>query len=148
MPITATKRTPVYDLTGDDSTTAADSSTPGSPKTSAGDMALARKVTGLMDSFDKVDVEPQWKRRVSKVKKKVRSVMDYLTKGSDEEFSEGEEEEKEKEEPANKVDGLDVTLLPHQVEGLAWLLSREEAKARGGILADDVSLQSCMRSIC
>lgn len=58
----------------------------------------------------------------------------------DTETPEPEEEEFEEldDEEADKVDGLDVTLLPHQIDGLAWLLSREEKKARGGILADDV----------
>jgi hypothetical protein len=103
-------------------------------------MTVAEKVAGLMDSFSKVDAEPQWRRRISgAVKKKAKTVMDYLTKASDEEFSESEEE-KEELAPSNKVEGLDVTLLPHQVQGLAWLVSREEGKARGGILADDASL--------
>jgi len=49
-----------------------------------------------------------------------------------------EEEEEEEEEDLSRVDGLNVPLLPHQVRGLAFLLSREEKKAKGGILADDV----------
>jgi hypothetical protein len=49
-------------------------------------------------------------------------------------------EEEEEEEDMSKVEGLNVSLLPHQVRGLAFLLSREENKARGGILADDVRM--------
>jgi len=57
----------------------------------------------------------------------------------EEEEEEGEEEEEEEEEEdMSVVEGLNVTLLPHQIRGLAFLLSREEGKARGGILADDV----------
>lgn len=62
-----------------------------------------------------------------------------------------EEEEKEKEdeevgEDAGKVEGLLVTLMKHQIEGLEFLLNHEceeETKGKvkgkhGGILADDV----------
>ncbi|CAZ83355.1 unnamed protein product [Tuber melanosporum] len=45
------------------------------------------------------------------------------------------------------VDGLNVTLLPHQIRGLAFLLTREEGKARGGILADDMGLGKTIQSI-
>ncbi|GAA5933497.1 hypothetical protein JCM10213_001290 [Rhodosporidiobolus nylandii] len=37
-------------------------------------------------------------------------------------------------------EGLKVTLLAHQVQGLAWLKDREKGKKRGGILADDMGL--------
>ena len=55
-----------------------------------------------------------------------------------EEEGEEEEGEEEEEEETNRVEGLNVTLLPHQVRGLAFLQAREEMKGRGGILADDV----------
>ncbi|PWW80738.1 hypothetical protein C7212DRAFT_274068 [Tuber magnatum] len=45
------------------------------------------------------------------------------------------------------VEGLNVTLLPHQIRGLSFLLSREEGKARGGILADDMGLGKTIQSI-
>ncbi|KAJ8607034.1 hypothetical protein MRB53_040543 [Persea americana] len=45
------------------------------------------------------------------------------------------------------VDGLSVRLLPHQIDGLAWMLDKEIGERKkngvlpkGGILADDVSL--------
>lgn len=64
-------------------------------------------------------------------------------KNSDDENEEEEEEENEddsgEEEDLSHVDGLKVKLLPHQIDGLNFLLSREEGKNRGGILADDVS---------
>ncbi|GAA5874648.1 hypothetical protein JCM8547_003947 [Rhodosporidiobolus lusitaniae] len=37
-------------------------------------------------------------------------------------------------------EGLAVTLLPHQIQGLHWLKDRESKKKRGGILADDMGL--------
>ncbi|GAA6015721.1 hypothetical protein JCM10207_008774 [Rhodosporidiobolus poonsookiae] len=38
------------------------------------------------------------------------------------------------------IDGLKVTLLAHQVQGVQWLRDREKGKKRGGILADDMGL--------
>lgn len=38
-------------------------------------------------------------------------------------------------------------LLKHQVEGVAWLKSREKGKKRGGILADDMGLGKVRLSV-
>lgn len=35
---------------------------------------------------------------------------------------------------------LNVTLLPHQQAGLAWMIRQEASDIKGGILADDVKL--------
>lgn len=121
----------------------------------------------LLDSLDKPDV----KRRSRKKKKKAEKegtpedeaaknddlkqdgdALDDLAsamKGAnldepektDDEEDEEEEEEDGEEEDLSHVDGLKVNLLPHQVDGLNFLLSREEGKNRGGILADDVGLR-------
>lgn len=39
-------------------------------------------------------------------------------------------------------ENLSCKLLPHQVQGIQWLKSRETGKNRGGILADDVGNHS------
>jgi hypothetical protein len=63
-----------------------------------------------------------------------------LDKPKDEKVEEAEDDEDE-----GVVEGLNVKLLPHQVDGVAWMIERESgAKKRGvlpkgGILADDVS---------
>jgi hypothetical protein len=41
------------------------------------------------------------------------------------------------DEQAEAPDGLNVTLLPHQRAGLAWMKKREKEKPCGGILADE-----------
>ncbi|KAK9472019.1 SNF2 family N-terminal domain-containing protein [Dipodascopsis tothii] len=48
-----------------------------------------------------------------------------------------------------KVDGLSVTLLPHQIEGLRFLLRQEakEVKNKGGLLCDDMGLGKTIQSI-
>lgn len=52
------------------------------------------------------------------------------------------------------VEGLNVTLLPHQVEGVAWMIDKENGKPKkngvkpkGGILADDMGLGKTVQSI-
>jgi SNF2 family DNA or RNA helicase len=64
------------------------------------------------------------------------------------------EEEEEEEEDDGTVDGLKVKLLPHQVDGVAWMIEKEtgmhnkRAKLpKGGILADDMGLGKTVQSI-
>ncbi|KAK9898970.1 hypothetical protein P389DRAFT_41780 [Cystobasidium minutum MCA 4210] len=51
------------------------------------------------------------------------------------------------EKGEERIDGLVCKLLKHQVEGVAWLKSREKGKKRGGILADDMGLGKTVQSI-
>ncbi|KAF2830569.1 hypothetical protein CC86DRAFT_367301 [Ophiobolus disseminans] len=64
------------------------------------------------------------------------------------------EEEEEEEEDDGTVDGLKVKLLPHQVDGVAWMIEKEtgmhnkRAKLpKGGILADDMGLGKTIQSM-
>lgn len=64
------------------------------------------------------------------------------------------EEEDEDDEDDGTVDGMKVKLLPHQVEGVAWMIEKEtgahnkRAKLpKGGILADDMGLGKTVQSI-
>lgn len=63
-------------------------------------------------------------------------------------------EDEEDEEDDGTVDGMKVKLLPHQVEGVAWMIEKEtgvhnkRAKLpKGGILADDMGLGKTVQSI-
>ncbi|KAK8233650.1 SNF2 family N-terminal domain-containing protein [Phyllosticta capitalensis] len=67
---------------------------------------------------------------------------------------EPEPEEEEEEEDDGTVDGLDVKLLPHQVDGVAWMTDKESGQRKkngvlpkGGILADDMGLGKTVQSI-
>ncbi|KAF2449415.1 hypothetical protein P171DRAFT_427608 [Karstenula rhodostoma CBS 690.94] len=62
--------------------------------------------------------------------------------------------DEEEEEDDGTVDGMKVKLLPHQVEGVAWMIEKEtgahnkRAKLpKGGILADDMGLGKTVQSI-
>ncbi|KAF3936704.1 hypothetical protein ABW19_dt0200732 [Dactylella cylindrospora] len=66
---------------------------------------------------------------------------------ADAEAGDEAEEEEEEEEEDGTVDGLNVTLLPHQIRGLAWLLKQEDSNVKGGILADDMGLGKTIQSI-
>ncbi|KAH7350485.1 SNF2 family N-terminal domain-containing protein [Pyrenochaeta sp. MPI-SDFR-AT-0127] len=60
----------------------------------------------------------------------------------------------EDEEDDGTVDGLKVKLLPHQVDGVAWMIEKETGNhnkraklPKGGILADDMGLGKTVQSI-
>jgi SNF2 family DNA or RNA helicase len=62
--------------------------------------------------------------------------------------------DEEEEEDDGTVDGLKVKLLPHQVEGVAWMIEKETGEhskrgklPKGGILADDMGLGKTIQSI-
>ncbi|KAL6703681.1 hypothetical protein ACN47E_009455 [Coniothyrium glycines] len=66
---------------------------------------------------------------------------------------EGDEEEEEEEDDGT-VDGLKVKLLPHQVDGVAWMIEKETGNhnkraklPKGGILADDMGLGKTIQSM-
>ena len=72
----------------------------------------------------------------------------------DQEEAAAAEAEEEEEEDDGTVDGLKVKLLPHQVDGVAWMIEKEtgmhnkRAKLpKGGILADDMGLGKTVQSM-
>jgi SNF2 family DNA or RNA helicase len=62
--------------------------------------------------------------------------------------------EEEEEDDDGSVEGLGVKLLPHQVDGLAWMMEKETGTRKkngvfpkGGILADDMGLGKTIQSL-
>lgn len=39
-----------------------------------------------------------------------------------------------------KLPGMDISLMAHQVMGVAWMLEKEKSSIRGGCLADEMGL--------
>jgi SNF2 family DNA or RNA helicase len=65
-----------------------------------------------------------------------------------------EDEGEDEEEDDGTVDGMKVKLLPHQVDGVAWMIEMETGAhfkrkqiPKGGILADDMGLGKTIQSI-
>jgi len=65
-----------------------------------------------------------------------------------------EEEEEEEDVDDGTVDGLNVQLLPHQIDGLSWMLDKEIGERKkngvlpkGGILADDMGLGKTIQAL-
>ncbi|QDS72364.1 hypothetical protein FKW77_008217 [Venturia effusa] len=64
------------------------------------------------------------------------------------------EEEEDEDEDDGSLEGLAVKLLPHQVEGVAWMNDREVSQKKkngvlpkGGILADDMGLGKTIQTL-
>ncbi|KAG1464374.1 hypothetical protein G6F56_005096 [Rhizopus delemar] len=80
---------------------------------------------------------------VKKRKKRKRRAVVIVESGEDDGMiaevpeDEDDEDEEEEEEEDGYIKGLTITLMPHQIRGVNWMLDREEnAQSNGGILAD------------
>lgn len=110
----------------------------------------------LEGAFEDEDDKPRTRGRKKKVDAAVAGLTDRL-QGLDvkaEENKENQEEDEEDEEDDGTVEGLKVKLLPHQVDGVAWMRDKETGVKKkngvlpkGGILADDMGLGKTIQSI-
>ena len=114
----------------------------------------------LEGAFDDEDDKPRTRSRKKKVDVAVAGLtnklqgLDVKAEEDEENQKEGEEEEEEEEEDDGTVEGLKVKLLPHQVDGVAWMRDKETGVKKkngvlpkGGILADDMGLGKTIQSI-
>lgn len=134
---------------------------------------LAAQLGGVMvddKDFSESDTAETTEKPAKKASAKKKEII------SDDEFepesrAEVEDEEKEEEEEEAEaeeegeddddeddddgiVEGLKVTLLPHQVEGVRWMCDKETGRRttkgifpKGGILADDMGLGKTVQAI-
>ncbi|KAJ5759480.1 hypothetical protein N7520_006636 [Penicillium odoratum] len=79
---------------------------------------------------------------------------DAADEEGDEAEAEDDEEEDSDDEEELIIEGLKVTLLPHQVEGVRWMCDKETGRnstkgivPKGGILADDMGLGKTVQAI-
>lgn len=119
----------------------------------------------LEGAFEDEDDKPRTRGRKKKIDAAVAGLADKLQglevnaeedkkNQEDNEEKEGEEEEEEGEDDDGTVEGLKVKLLPHQVDGVAWMRDKETGVKKkngvlpkGGILADDMGLGKTIQSI-
>lgn len=73
---------------------------------------------------------------------------------AEEDEDEDEDEEEDDDDDDGTVEGLKVTLLPHQIEGVRWMCDKETGQRttkgifpKGGILADDMGLGKTVQAI-
>lgn len=110
----------------------------------------------LEGAFEDEDDKPRTCGRKKKVDAAMAGMTDKLQglEVKAEEKKESEEEDEEEEEEDGTVEGLKVKLLPHQVDGVAWMRDKETGVKKkngvlpkGGILADDMGLGKTIQSI-
>lgn len=116
----------------------------------------------LEGAFDDDDDKPRLRRRKAKksepvVEKGMKSLsqkLEALEVKKDAKVEEKEAHGEEEDEDDGSFEGLEVKLLPHQVEGVAWMNDREVSRKKikgvipkGGILADDMGLGKTIQSI-
>ena len=117
----------------------------------------------LEGAFEDDDDKPRLRRRKANkaapvVENKLKSLsqkleaLDVKKEAKAEEKAEDEDEDEDDDD--GSFEGLDVKLLPHQVEGVAWMNDREVSQKKirgvipkGGILADDMGLGKTIQSI-
>jgi SNF2 family DNA or RNA helicase len=82
------------------------------------------------------------------------AALDVKEKDEEKEKGKPQPEDEEEEEEDGTVEGLDVKLLPHQVEGVSWMIDKEIGVRKkngvlphGGILADDMGLGKTVQSV-
>jgi SNF2 family DNA or RNA helicase len=96
----------------------------------------------------------------SEADKQAQSLADRLAalevkdKEEEKEKENTKAEDEEEDEEDGTVDGLNVKLLPHQVEGVSWMIDKEIGMRKkngvlphGGILADDMGLGKTVQSV-
>ena len=109
----------------------------------------------LEGAFEDEDDKPRTRRRQKDLHAKANDLADKLRDMSVSVKGEADNEvEEEEEEEDGTVEGLKVKLLPHQVDGVAWMRDKELGKKKtrgvfpkGGILADDMGLGKTIQSI-
>ena len=107
----------------------------------------------LEGAFEDEDDKPRNRRRQKDLQNKASDLADKLREMSVI-GKEGADNEDEDEEDDGTVEGLKVKLLPHQIDGVAWMRDKELGKKKtrgvfpkGGILADDMGLGKTIQSI-
>ncbi|KAK2781934.1 hypothetical protein FQN53_000277 [Emmonsiellopsis sp. PD_33] len=105
----------------------------------------------LEGAFEEESEKPRTRLRKKKIEDEIDALANKLSNVT---VGGAEEPEEEEEEDDGTVEGLNVKLLPHQIDGVAWMRDKEAGvkKTRGvlpkgGILADDMGLGKTIQTI-
>ncbi|KAI9826611.1 MAG: hypothetical protein M1832_006207 [Thelocarpon impressellum] len=108
----------------------------------------------LEGTFDDEDDQPRTRSRRKKAEAVVHNLAEKLhVLGLGRSETAKADEEEEEEEDDGTLEGLNVRLLPHQVDGVGWMKDKEVGERKngvlpkGGILADDMGLGKTLQSI-
>ncbi|KAL8738601.1 MAG: hypothetical protein Q9181_000652 [Wetmoreana brouardii] len=111
----------------------------------------------LEGAFDEEDGKPRTRGRKKKAEAEVANLSDKMKRLDVENQAkqdDAHDEPDEEQEDDGTVEGLNVKLLPHQVDGVEWMRDKESSVKKkngvlpkGGILADDMGLGKTIQSI-
>lgn len=121
----------------------------------------------LEGAFEDEEDKPRTRGRKKKLQAKANGLVDKLKdlsvegeetetkeQGEQDEQDEEEEDDEDDDEDDGTMEGLNVKLLPHQVDGVDWMRDKEVGVRKkkgmlpkGGILADDMGLGKTIQSI-
>ena len=108
----------------------------------------------LEGAFEDEDDKPRTRRRQKDLQAKTNDLPEKLRNMNVSVKGGADNEVEEEEEEDGAVEGLKVKLLPHQIDGVAWMRDKELGKKKtrgvfpkGGILADDMGLGKTIQSI-
>ncbi|KAL8832548.1 MAG: hypothetical protein Q9170_004839 [Blastenia crenularia] len=111
----------------------------------------------LEGAFEDDEERPRTRGRKKKVEAAVVGLTEKLKDldvEKEPDQNEAHEETDEEDEDDGTVEGLNIKLLPHQVEGVEWMRDKEArvkkkngVLPKGGILADDMGLGKTIQSI-
>jgi SNF2 family DNA or RNA helicase len=107
--------------------------------------------TRLRSRVKKVEKQKEEEKSTNRLADKLAALnVDEAAKQDEDEDKDDEEEDEED----GTVEGLEVKLLPHQVEGVSWMIDKEIGRnktrnvlPKGGILADDMGLGKTVQSV-
>jgi SNF2 family DNA or RNA helicase len=97
-------------------------------------------------------VKPE--KKISSLEDKLKQLELDAVKDETKEQDKHVKEDDEEDEEDGTVEGLTIKLLPHQVEGVSWMIDKEIGQRKkngvlpkGGILADDMGLGKTVQSV-
>ncbi|KAH0289776.1 hypothetical protein KCU62_g4022, partial [Aureobasidium sp. EXF-3399] len=93
-------------------------------------------------------------KKISSLEEKLRKLDMSAVKEEPIEEDPANKEDEDEDEEDGTVEGLNIKLLPHQVEGVSWMIDKEIGERKkngvlpkGGILADDMGLGKTVQSV-